>query len=460
MSIASGLAAIAAIAALVVYLNQPRPPRLHTAVAHIAIVDTQATELRGPLYEQADKPARLSDATRDALATLRSRTFVEQVARDLGLLAPDPAPKAGSPGTNFFDTMAGAIEEPKPVPKQTAIVDAFLNDLKVAAVDGSDIEVRFTAMDAPTAIRTANRMAERFRETHAAAPDPSSDATAAKLKDELAALEREAKQLGESDAAAQNQPADEDVQHAATEAHEAARAEVAAADARLNRARDMVLAGEAHKLLDPETSPLARYLVDGRSSIQRLMSTQKDPDSARGQQLATDLAGIDRQIARQVQQITEKLQQTLEAAKAREAQTAKALDNVEAHKGRSLKSAESLARVQTAMKAKHAELSGRTAGGATAGSVRVTPASVATVSSPAHGDTTATATAIAAAAGLITAFVGLGIFGAWSYVSSSRPEDAAARAGANAPPGLAPSSRDGPPQRPRRAQSGRDAERG
>ena len=419
-SFASGLAAVAIVAAMALYLGRPAAPQYFTAVAQIMLIDRDTSELRGPLFEQVGTTPSISQASRAAVTTLRSRSFVEQVARDLGLLAASER----STGTNFFDTMAGTVA-PKPEPQQDAVVDALLASLRVNAREGSSIDVHFTATEPGEAIRGANRVAERFRDSHASPAAPQDEVLTSGLTEELSVLEREEKRLSAIVAAAKDQSIENASEQAALDAHEAARSELATANARLDNARDLVLAGEAHRLLDPSTSTLARYLVDARGSIQRLIGNQKDSDSPRGQQLAADLASIDRQIARQAQQITEKQQQMVEAAKAREAELAKTRGDAKAMKDSSSKSAGALAKVRAAIKTKRAELHALAPtddaerGGTSAGSVRLTLAQAATANDAEFGRT-----AVAIATGLVTALVGLAAFGTWTYVGARRSASA------------------------------------
>lgn len=223
------------------------------------------------------------------------------------------------------------------------VLNALFKSLEVySAKESRFIGVRVTSNDPGLAADIANRIAETYRTSLAAAAAQEVDdqqkvlqGKIDKLMPELVALDTEVDRYrGEINVfkgGSQNTGLNEQQLSELTAELTKAKAARSEAEARAKSAWEMMKAGSADALPDVQKSPLIQNLVQQRVRIERQISELSAsllPGHPRMQQLNADLAGLKRQISGEVSKLVDSLEKEAKVAQGREESIKKSLDEI------------------------------------------------------------------------------------------------------------------------------------
>ncbi len=285
------------------------------------------------------------EAINTHVRALQSPDLIAKIAEDMQLGTKREFNSALGP-VDPFDTMLRLVGLGGPRPGESErdrVLNALFKNIEVySAKESRFIGVRVTSSDPSLAADVANKIAETYRTSLAAAATQEVDdqqkvleGKIGKLAPEVAAIETEVERYrGEINVfkgGSQNTGLNEQQLSELTAELTKAKAARSEAEARAKSAREMMKAGSADALPDVQKSPLIQNLVQQRVRIERQISELSAsllPGHPRMQQLNADLAGLKRQITGEVSKLVDSLEKEAKVAQGREESIKKSLDEI------------------------------------------------------------------------------------------------------------------------------------
>lgn len=285
------------------------------------------------------------EAINTHVRALQSPDLIGKIAEEMELKGKREFNSALGP-VDPFDTVLRLVGLGGPRPGESErdrVLNALFKNLEIySAKESRFIGVRVSSNNPELAAEIANRIAETYRTSLAAAATQEVDdqqkvlqGKIDKLMPEVAAIETEVERYrGEINVfkgGSQNTGLNEQQLSELTGELTKAKAARSEAEARARSAREMLKAGSADALPDVQKSPLIQNLVQQRVRIERQISELSAsllPGHPRMQQLNADLAGLKRQITGEVSKLVDSLEKEAKVSQGREESIKKSLDEI------------------------------------------------------------------------------------------------------------------------------------
>jgi len=255
--------------------------------------------------------------------------------------------------------------------EEDRVLGAYFHRLEVyAAKESRSIGIRFTSADRELAAEIANRIADTYRANLANRSIGESDDVQKALVPKIEQLKAE---VAEAEAQVerfrgaanifkggpQNTSLNEQQLSELTAAESKAKTEQGEAEARARSAREMMARGAADLSPDVQKSPLIQRLTQDRARLEREISELSAtllPGHPRMKQLASERAGLERQLQAEVRKVVDTLDKEAKVSAARVASIQKSLGEVKSRVVNTGTDQAKLTQLEATAKAKRIEL--------------------------------------------------------------------------------------------------------